>query len=79
MRAYVFLADLASEGTRKGPLDPNDVKPGWVALGIVVILIIATAILCRSFLAHARKASKPWEGEDADSGVGRTSPHDRNR
>ncbi|MET0927928.1 MAG: hypothetical protein ABWX74_00345 [Aeromicrobium sp.] len=77
MRAYVLLADLASAGTRKTPLDPNDVKPGWVALGIVVILIIATAILCRSFLAHARKAARPWEGEESDSGVGRTSPHDR--
>lgn len=79
MRAYVFLADLASEGTRKTPLNPDDVKPGWLALGIVVILIIATAILCRSFLAHARKAGKPWEGEDTDSGVGRTSPHDRSQ
>jgi hypothetical protein len=77
MRAYVLLADFASAGTRDTPLDPNDVKPGWVALGIVVILIIAVALLCRSFLAHARKAQKPWEGEDVDSGVGRTSPHDR--
>ncbi|MET0447830.1 MAG: hypothetical protein ABW004_05470 [Aeromicrobium sp.] len=79
MHAYVLLANFASEGTRETPLDPNDVKPGWVALGIVVILIIATAILCRSFLAHARKAGKPWEGEDTDPGVGRTSPHDRSR
>ncbi|MET1038607.1 MAG: hypothetical protein ABW075_10045, partial [Aeromicrobium sp.] len=73
MRAYVLLADFASAGTRDTPLDPNDVKPGWVALGIVVILIIATFFLCRSFLAHARKAQRPWEGEDAESGLGRTT------
>jgi hypothetical protein len=77
MRAYVLLADLAAAGTRDKPLDPNDVKPGWVALGIVVILIIAVYFLARSFLSHARKAQKPWEGEDRDGGTGRTSPHDR--
>lgn len=79
MSAYLLLADLAAAGTRDTPLDPNDVKPGWVALGIVVILIIATYFLCRSFMAHARKAQKPWEGEDADPGIKRTSPHDRSR
>ncbi|NRQ51685.1 hypothetical protein [Aeromicrobium stalagmiti] len=77
MRTYAFLADIAASTTRDKPLDPNDVKPGWVALGIVVLLIIATFFLCRSFLAHARKAQKPWEGEDADPGVRRTTPHDR--
>jgi len=77
MSAYVLLADLAAAGTRDKPLDPNDVKPGWVALGIVVILIVATYFLCRSFLAHARKAQKPWDDEDADSGVRRITPHDR--
>jgi hypothetical protein len=77
MRAYVLLADFAAAGTRDTPLDPNDVKPGWVALGIVFVLIIAVAILCRSFLAHARKSQVPWEGEESDSGVGRTTPHDR--
>lgn len=77
MSAYVFLAGLATAGTRDTPLDPNDVKPGWVALGIVVLLCVAVFFLCRSFLTHARKAQKPWEGEDADPGVSRTSPHDR--
>jgi hypothetical protein len=77
MSAYVLLADLAAAGTRDKPLDPNDVKPGWLALGIVVVLIIAVALLCRSFLAHARKAQKPWEGEQADTAARRTTPHDR--
>ena len=77
MSAYAVLATFAAAGSRDTPLDPNDVKPGWVALGIVCILIVATYFLCRSFLSHARKAQKPWEGEDADPGVKRTTPHDR--
>lgn len=77
MRAYVLLADLAAAGTRDKPLDPNDVKPGWVALGIVLLLCVAVFLLCRSFLKHARKSQTPWAGEDADPGVQRTTPHDR--
>lgn len=77
MRAYVLLADLAAAGTRDTPLNPEDVKPGWLALGIVVLLIIAVALLCRSFLAHARRSQTPWEGEDGDPASRRTTPHDR--
>lgn len=76
MRSYVFLADLAAKVDDK-QLDPNDVKPGWVALGIVVLLCIAVAILARSFLKHSRKALQTWDDEDADPGVKRTTPHDR--
>lgn len=72
MSTYALLAELA---TRDKPLDPNDVKPGWVALGIVVILCIAVFFLCRSFLKHSRKAELPWEGEDAEAR--RITPHDR--
>lgn len=72
MSTYALLAELA---TRDKPLDPNDVKPGWVALGIVVILCIAVFFLCRSFLTHARKAEQPWDGEE--TGARRTTPHDR--
>ena len=74
MRTYALLADLA---TRDKPLDPSDVKPGWVALGIVVVLIIATFFLAKSFLAHSKKALEPWDDEDVDPGVKRTTPHDR--
>ncbi len=77
MHTYVVLANLANAGIRDEPLDPNDVKPGWVALGIVVLLCFAVFLLARSFLSHARKAQKPWEGEDADPTVKRTTPHDR--
>lgn len=54
---------LAALATRDTPLDPNDVKPGWVALLIVIILIVATFFLLRSFMKHTKKAAQPWEGE----------------
>ncbi|MBC7633464.1 hypothetical protein [Aeromicrobium sp.] len=61
MNSFALAATVAMRTT---PLDPNDVKPGWVALGIVVLLIIATAFLCVSFLRHSKKAMRPWDGED---------------
>jgi hypothetical protein len=70
---HVLLA--AAETTRDTPLDPNDVKPGWVALGIVVLLCIVLFFLCRSFIKHMKKAEQPWEGEEADSVA---DPSDKN-
>jgi hypothetical protein len=66
MRAYALLADLATTfaAAEKNPLDPNDVKPGWVALGIVIILCFATFLLARSFLKHSKRADQLWEGEE---------------
>ena len=63
MSSYALAVLVAAEK----PLDPNDVKPGWLALGIVVLLCIATYFLARSFLKHAKKAQEPWEGENGDS------------
>lgn len=71
---HVLVALANSNVLDKAPA-AEDVKPGWVALGIVIILCIAVFFLCRSFLTHAKKAERPWEGEDADSN--RTTPHDR--
>lgn len=59
MNSLAFAVLVASEK----PLDPNDVKPGWVALGIVALMCLATFFLIRSFIRHTRKASEPWEGE----------------
>ncbi len=49
------------------PFDPNDVKPGWVALGIVLLMCLATALLLVSFIKHTRKAREPWESEKRDT------------
>ena len=49
--------------TSEKPLDPNDVKPGYLALSIVIIMCVATFFLLRSFVKHSKKASQPWEGE----------------
>ena len=46
------------------PLTPDNVKPGWLALGIVALLCLATFFLARSFMKHTRRASAPWPGED---------------
>jgi hypothetical protein len=48
------------------PLTPENVKPGWLALGVVALLCLATFVLARSFLKHARRASEPWPGEERD-------------
>lgn len=58
---------LATLVAREKPLDPNDVKPGYVALLIVILLCVATYFLLRSFVKHTRKASQPWEGDTGDT------------
>jgi hypothetical protein len=63
-------------------LDPiptdNNVKAGWVAFAVFVLLILAVAVLCRSFLKQMRRVeeadaagvygekpdSEPTEGAD---------------
>lgn len=59
MNSLAFAVLVASEK----PLDPNDVKPGWVALGIVALMCLATFFLILSFIRHTRKANQPWEGD----------------
>ena len=46
------------------PLTRDNVRPGWLAMLVVGILIVATVILLRSVVKHFRKASEPWPGED---------------
>lgn len=59
MNSFAFAVLAAGEK----PLDPNQVKPGWVALSIVILMCVATFFLLRSFVKHTRKASQPWEGD----------------
>ena len=48
------------------PLTRENVRPGWLAMLVVGILIVATIFLMRSFVKHFRRASEPWEGEGED-------------
>jgi hypothetical protein len=40
----------------KAPPEAKDVKAGWLAFGIFLLLIVATAFLCFSFVKQLRKA-----------------------
>ncbi len=64
MHPFAFALIAASEK----PLDPNDVKPGYLALSIVIIMCVATFFLLRSFVKHSKKAAQPWESESAETG-----------
>ncbi len=63
MTSLAFAALAASEKPLDGNFDPNDVRPGYVALLIVAILCVATVLLLVSFVRHTRKANQPWEGD----------------
>ncbi len=39
-----------------GTPEPKDVKAGWLAFGIFLALVAATALLCVSFVRQLRKA-----------------------
>ncbi|GAA1738701.1 hypothetical protein [Aeromicrobium alkaliterrae] len=59
-------AVLVAAGDRR-ELDPNIVRPGWVALGIFVLMAISLALLMWSFARVSRRARAPWDGEDAEA------------
>lgn len=46
------------------PLTPENVRPGWIAMLVVALLIVATVALLFSFAKHARRAREPWPGDD---------------
>jgi len=45
------------------PLTKDNVRPGWLAMGIVALLGVAVVVLIRSFIKHAKKAAEPWESD----------------
>ena len=55
------------------PLTRDNVRPGWLAMLVVGILIVATIFLMRSFVTHFRRASEPWEGEGDDDAASKES------
>lgn len=65
MTAFATLASVAFV-TADVPITPENVKPGWIALGIVAALGLGLVVLIRSFIKHSRVARQPWEGEESD-------------
>lgn len=63
MHMYAAVTSLAALVTADIPITRDNVKPGWVALGIVFALGVGLVILLRSFAKHARRASQPWDGD----------------
>lgn len=57
---------LLAVATAEVPLTPENVRPGWLAMLIVGLLIVATVVLLRSFVKHTRRAAEPWPGEEDD-------------
>lgn len=50
--------------------DPNDIKPGWIALIIVLALAIATFLLWRSMNSQLRRIDVPSKAELAEQEQG---------
>lgn len=59
------VTGLVTEAPPTRGLDPDIVRPGWLAFWIFVGLCVALYVLMRSFARHARMARQPWEGEQA--------------
>lgn len=49
------------------PVTKDNVKPGWVALGIVAALGVALFFLLRSMVKHTKRAAEPWAGDEVES------------
>ncbi len=47
--------------------EPEDVKPGWIALVLVITLAVATFLLWRSMNTQLRKIQMPPKGSSTDS------------
>lgn len=71
MTAALNLTPLVVAWADKVP-DPNDVKAGWVAFLVFILLIVAVALLGWSLTRHLRKAR-----DNAEKGV--FAPSDKPR
>ena len=56
MNALLVAGTLLAQGPR-APLEPEDVKPGWVALVIVLLMAVATYLLWRSMNRQLKKVN----------------------
>ncbi|MGI8876187.1 MAG: hypothetical protein ACR2KP_18055 [Egibacteraceae bacterium] len=56
-------ASQLADGVVEGP-EPEDVKAGWTAFAVFLLLVLAVVVLSRSLVVQLRKAQNA-----ADSGV----------
>lgn len=68
MNTYAALMSAAAFVTADVPVTRDNVKPGWVALGIVAALGVGLFFLVRSLAKHEKIARQPWEGEEPVKG-----------
>lgn len=47
--------------------DPADVKPGWLAFGIFLLMGLAVVLLAFSLVKHLRRTRANFDDRDADS------------
>ena len=64
MNTYAALSSYAAYVSADVPITRDNVRPGWVALGIVFLLAVALVFLLRSFAKHSGRARQPWAGEE---------------
>lgn len=63
VRAAALAGGPGADGVVEGP-EPEDVKAGWTAFALFLLLALAVAILARSLVTQLRKAQRA-----ADAGV----------
>ena len=56
--------------------DPDDVKPGWIALVLVILLAVATFLLWRSMNTQLRRIQAPTQAELRSTGRDAASSRD---
>ena len=64
MNTYAALNAYVAFVSADVPITRDNVKPGWVALGIVFLLGVALVFLLFSFAKHSGRARQPWTSDD---------------
>lgn len=76
MAFLVPLSTLILVLAEQGP-EPEDVKAGWTAFALFLLLAVAVALLGRSLIKHLRKAAANEQAGAFDRDEDREQPVDR--
>ncbi|HWV27200.1 MAG TPA: hypothetical protein VNZ66_08245 [Aeromicrobium sp.] len=52
--------------TAEVPLTRDNVRAGWLALGIVAAMGVVVFLLVRSLIKHTKRANEPWESDSRE-------------